>query len=224
MEGGAATSVGDGPLATRLRRRAAPLGPWLLGLVAGLLVLGPALRGGSLLSLDLVVTPRTPVPPGIWGLGPELPHRVPFTLPLAWASTLIGGTTAWNLVVLAALMTATAGVWKLAAGAPSICRVRWALVYAVSPFVLTCLGVGQLSFVVAIALLPWALPTLLQPDHDIGQTLIWCCAFGATGEFGLIALVAMAVGLLAALRSPRTVGDRGVRRRSARVARSPGSS
>ena len=40
-------------------------------------VLGPALKPGSLLNLDLVFTPRMPVPRGIWGLGPELSRRIP---------------------------------------------------------------------------------------------------------------------------------------------------
>jgi hypothetical protein len=172
--------------------------PWIVGVTAGLVVLGPALRGGSLLSLDLVVTPITPVPRGVWGLGPELPRRVPLTVPLAWASTVIGGPAAWKLVAIAALATACVGSWRLASRAPAVCRAGAGLLYAVSPYVLTRLGVGHLSLVVAMALLPWALPTLLQPDRDLGRTFLWAAALACTGVFGgLFCLLVLAAGVVA---------------------------
>jgi hypothetical protein len=173
--------------------------PWAVGGAAGLVVLGPALRGGSLLSLDLVLTPITPVPRGVWGLGPELPRRVPLTVPLAWASTIIGGPTAWKLVALASIATACAGAWKLASGAPVLCRAGAGLLYALSPYTLTRLGVGHLGLVVGMALLPWALPTLLQPDRELGRTFLWSAALSCAGVFGgLFCLVVIAVGIAAA--------------------------
>src|SRR5690625_2728305 len=48
-----------------------------IGVVVALMVLGPALRSGPLLDLDLLVTPEIPVPNGLWGLGPALSQRVP---------------------------------------------------------------------------------------------------------------------------------------------------
>jgi hypothetical protein len=170
--------------------------PWAVGIGAGLAVLGPALRGGSLLSLDLVVTPRIPMPRGVWGLGPELPRRVPLTAALAWMSTVIGGPTAWKLAAVAAVAGACAGAWRLAAGAPRICRLGAGLLYALSPFTLTRLGVGHLGLVVAMAMLPWALPTLLQPSRDPGRTFLWSAALGCAGVFGgLLALPVVIVGL-----------------------------
>jgi hypothetical protein len=184
--------------------------PWLLGLAAGAVALGPALGGGgSLLSLDLVVTPRIPVPRGVWGLGPELPRRVPFTVPLAWASTVVGGSRIWTLVALAAFAAASAGAWKLAEGAPAIARSGAALLYALSPFVLTRLGVGDLALVVAMAILPWALPTLLRPDEDLRRTFLWAAALGCTGQFGgVLGLFVVAVGVLGSRgrRAPGVAG------------------
>jgi hypothetical protein len=192
------------PLAAAAERRLftfRALAPWAVGAAAGLVVLGPALRGGSLLSLDLVVTPITPVPRGVWGLGPELPRRVPLTVPLAWASTVIGGPTAWKLIAVGAMSTACAGAWKLARGAPTACAAGAGLLYALSPYTLTRLGVGHLGIVVAMALLPWALPTLVQPDRDVGRTFLWAAALACAGVFGgLFCLLGLAVGIAATRR------------------------
>ena len=57
-------------------------------------MLEPAFKRGSLLFFDLVLTPRIPVPAGAWGLGPQLPRRMPLGLVLAWASTVVGGRAA----------------------------------------------------------------------------------------------------------------------------------
>src|SRR5438552_13100477 len=92
------------------RLRAAP---WLAGGALAGLVLGPALGPGSLLNLDLVFTPTIPVPRGVWALGPELSRRVPLGVMLAWISSVVGGPVAGKLLLLAALVVAFAGAWRL---------------------------------------------------------------------------------------------------------------
>lgn len=183
----------------RPRRGTLPMWiPWPLGLVAALVVLGPALRPGSLLSLDLVMTSRIPLPRGVWGLGPDLPRRVPLGVLLSWTSTLIGGEAAGKLLLVASLTLAFVGAWRLATGTPVLCRLAAGLLYTLSPFVLTRLGVGHWGVMAAIAVLPWALPHLLRPGDDLGRSFGWAAALGATGVTGgVYAGVAIAVGLLA---------------------------
>src|SRR4051794_24928230 len=65
--------------------------PWAVGLLLGLVVVGPGLSGGSLLSLDLLVTPDIPVPNGVYGLGPALSQRVPLFALLGLGSAVVGG-------------------------------------------------------------------------------------------------------------------------------------
>jgi hypothetical protein len=171
---------------------------WLAGVAAGVAVLGPALRPGSLLSLDLVVTPRIPVPSGVWGLGPELPRRVPYGVVLAWASTAVSGPLAVKALLLAAIAVAFVGAVRLAADAPAVARVGAGLAYALSPFLLTRIGAGHLGVVAAHAVLPWALPVLLRPADRLARTFLWAVALACTGfAGGLLCLALVVVGVVA---------------------------
>ncbi len=173
-------------------------GPWLLGTVIALVVAGPVLAPGMLLNLDLMLTPEIPVPAGVWGLGPELPRRLPFFVPMAWLSTVVDGATVGKLVMVLTIATAFAGAHRLAAGAPPLARIAAGLVYAGGPFLVTRLAVGHLGIALAAAVLPWALPHLLRPADDLARTLLWSAALGACGiNGGILAGVLVLVGLVA---------------------------
>lgn len=169
-----------------------------MGAAVALVCLGPALRPGSLLSLDLVVTPTVPVPRGIWGLGPDLPRRVPLGVVVAWGSTLVGGPAMAKMLFGVCITVAFVGAWRLASGTPVACRLGAGLLYAWSPFALTRLGVGHWMLLATIAVLPWALPTLLRPGADLARTFLWAAALGVTGvNGGLYGAVLVGVGLVA---------------------------
>ncbi|MDQ6783916.1 MAG: hypothetical protein M3063_10820, partial [Actinomycetota bacterium] len=172
--------------------------PWLVGAALALAVVGPALRSGNLFLLDATFVHDFPVPSGIWGLGPELPRRVPLGLALAWFSAVLGGAASAAMVMGAAVMVAFAGAARLAAGAPGVARLGAGLVYGVSPFLLTRLGAGQLNVLAATAVLPWALPSLLAPGKRPATTFLWAAAMAATGSVGgSFVAVAVLVGLVA---------------------------
>lgn len=180
------------------RRLVGTATPWLVGLGLGLAVVGPALAAGSLLNLDLVVTPDIPVPPGVWGLGPELPRRLPFFVPMAWLSTAIDGALVGKLVMVATIAAAFAGAYRLAQGASAPARAAAGVIYAAGPFLATRLAVGHFGTALAAAVLPWALPTLLRPSDDLRRTMLWSAAMGFAGiNGGLLALVAVLVGVIA---------------------------
>jgi hypothetical protein len=171
---------------------------WVAGLAAGAAVLGPGLGPGSLLSLDLVLTQRIPVPPGVWGLGPPLPQRVPLSVPLAWLSSLAGGPAVGKALVVVAVAAAFAGAVRLAVGAPLAARVGAGLLYAAGPFAVTRVAAGHLNVLVALAVLPWALPSLLAPSARVRATFAWCVALAVAGPAGgAVALPAVLVGLVA---------------------------
>lgn len=151
-----------------------------------------------MLNLDLVITPEIPVPRGVWGLGPDLPRRLPLGVVLAWASSLAGGP--WAAVALfgLCLTVAFAGAWRLSDAASPLCRLGAGLLYTLSPFTLTRLGVGHWMLVAAVAVLPWALPHLLRPGDRPARTLLWAAALGFTGvNGGLYAVVLVLIGLVA---------------------------
>jgi hypothetical protein len=172
--------------------------PWLVGLAGAVVVLGPTLAGGSILNLDFVALPELHLPRGAWGLGPELPRRVPMFVLLAWTAPLLGGTLGMKLLLVTSLAAATAGATRLALPVPLPWRLGAGLVYAFSPFTLTRIGVGHLFIVATMALLPWALPWLLEPGRSRPRTLLWGFAFGLIGWYGgLTAGIVVVVGMIA---------------------------
>lgn len=175
-----ASSEGVEPGRDSLRRWAHAL----LALGIAVAVIGPGLGRGALFNLDLVAVPWLDVPRGFFGLGPELPRRTPFWVPIALLSPVVPATLTVKVVMLAVFVGAWCGMrrWALRLG------VRWPLaaaaVYAFSPFVLTRTAVGHLMITVPLAILPWVLPTLLRPDRDLRRTYLAAVALGLAGHFG----------------------------------------
>lgn len=172
--------------------------PWAAGLVLGLVVLGPALCPGALFNLDLVLTPVIPVPQGVWGLGPELPRRLPFMVPLAWLSSVVDGAAAAKVMLVAVFAGAFVGAQRLVEGRSAVTRVATGLLYAASPFLVTRVVTGYLGVALAMAVLPWVLPRLLQPSGSPARTLLAASALGVCGVTGgIVATVVVVAGLLA---------------------------
>jgi hypothetical protein len=188
-----------------------PRAAWVAAAGLAVVLLGPVLGPGSLLTLDLVVTDPVPVPRGVWGLGPELPRRVPLWVPLAWLSPLVSGEALGKALLALCIALAFAGAYRLADRLAHEARlagdglglVPWAasgaaLVYAASPFLLTRLAVGHLMVAVPVALLPWFLPVLLDPGRSPARTFLAALALGIAGPFGAaLAVVTVVVGLAA---------------------------
>jgi hypothetical protein len=171
--------------------------PWLVGVAVAVVVLGPALAPGSVFAYDLALPPDLPVPRGVWGLGPELPRRVPLLAVPAWLAPLVPSWLTGKAIMVAALAAAFVGVFRLLRDRSTIAAVSAGLVYAVSPFVLTRLAAGHLPIVVAVALLPWCFRRLLRPGDDLAATALCCGALACTGSYGgLVALVFVAAGLV----------------------------
>jgi len=174
---------------------------WLGPTVIAVLLLGPALRPGALFNLDLILTPRLDTPLGFWGLGPELPRRLPLWLPISWLSVLIPATVVGKVLLVALFVVPWVGMARLTkriatTASPYVCHVAGAL-YALSPFILTRAAVGHFNVTMPHAVLPWVLPVLLRPGRRLGATFVACFAMGFAGHFG--GSVALTVILVAVL-------------------------
>jgi hypothetical protein len=170
---------------------------FLCGAAGSVLLLGPLFRGGAFLGLDVAVLPTMKIPAGVWGLGPELPRRGLWLVPASWLGQLVGGTRAVALLLAMALTFGFVGAARLSAEAPKICRLGSGTLYAFGPFVVTRIGVGHESLVIAMGILPFALDALLHPGEDLGRTFRWSAAMALAGTFGgLLACVTLAVGLV----------------------------
>ena len=171
--------------------------PWVLGLALAVVWLGPALGPGGLFSLDLILPPDVPVPRGVWGLGPELPRRVPFMVPAAWLSPLVGGANVGKAMLVGTMTLAFVGAYRLVVARSRLAAVGAGMTLALSPFLLTRLAAGHVMIATTMALLPWAYPRLLRPAERLDRTYLWCLALACTGNYGgMVALVVLAAGLV----------------------------
>lgn len=167
----------------------------------GLMIAGPMLKRGIVLNLDFLLLPHAPLPNGFWALGPELPRRLPVMLPLTWLDPVVGSVAVGKAMAVASIAGAFIGATRLArqVGLPW----RWAAgaIYALGPFATTRLAVGHLFVLAAMAVLPFAAPTLLRPTRDLRRTFSWAAALALTGFLGgVFAVVLVCVGAVGAAR------------------------
>lgn len=172
---------------------------------SALLLAGPALLPGSLLSLDLVVTPHVGFPEAILGIGGEVARRVPLGALFAGLGAVVGDPIAAKGLLVAFVAVAFAGMARLTRPAPLVTRLAAAGIYALGPFVATRIGAGHWAIVAAMAIFPWALPNLFAPGSHLPRTFLWLTAAALTGVFGgLVASLIAIVG--ASFEERRRIG------------------
>lgn len=126
----------------------------LLGLVVGLLVVGPWIGNGYLLLLDWVSGPNQTLTPGVYGLSGSALDAMPFRLATQAVRNMVGpAATAW-LIILVFFPLAAGGIAAATRGS------RWRVYPAVilficNPFVVDRVRAGHVSVLLALALLPW---------------------------------------------------------------------
>jgi hypothetical protein len=177
--------------------------PWAVGLLVGLVVVGPGLSGGSLLSLDLLVTPDIPVPNGVYGLGPALSQRVPLFAVLGLGSAVVGGPVITKVLIVGFLACGFAGAARLVRViAPgdlpvgALGQLAAGLLWAAGPYALTRVGVGHINLLWVVAILPWVLPRLCRPADHLPSTYLAALAMAIGGPGGgTLGVAAAAVGL-----------------------------
>lgn len=178
-----------------------------MGVVLAILVMGPGLGPGSLLNLDLLVTPDIPIPNGIFGLGPQLSQRTPFFVLFGLGSWLVGGPLATKILLVILLAAGYTGMSRLVGRSGGrLSGLVAGVLWVAGPFAVTRLSVGHLSLVWLIAVLPWIVRPLLHPSADWRRTFLASLAMAFGGPaVGMLGLVVLVVGLAAEPRTERRV-------------------
>jgi len=131
--------------------------PAAWALLLAVLLLGPALAPGLVLSYDMVWVPDLALRPDSFGLGSGLPRAVPSDAVVAVLDELVPGALLQKLVLIGSLVAAGAGVARLVEGLPLLARLT-AVSFAVwNPFVVERLLIGHWPVLLGCAVLPWIL-------------------------------------------------------------------
>ncbi|WP_164477866.1 hypothetical protein [Nocardioides pantholopis] len=182
-------------MALTLRRRV----PELWAAVLAVLLLGPALAPGYVLSYDMVWVPDLALRPGFLGLGSGLPRAVPSDLVVALADEIVPGMMLQKLVLLGALVGAGIGASRLAP-AGLVPRLVAVTVYVWNPFVVERLVIGHWPVLVGYAVLPWVIEagTAWRRGGRLPLRLLWLVPLGGlsagAGLVTAVVLLAFAAG------------------------------
>lgn len=191
--------------------------PRAWSVVLALLLLGPALGPGYLLSYDMVWVPDLAVRPDVWGVGSGLPRAVPSDAVVALLDEVVPGMLLQKLVLLAALVAGGIGASRLVVptgpgGSPGrslAAQLAAVSVYQWNPYVAERLLLGHWPVLVGYAALPWVL-LAGRRWRETGRLPSSLLVLAPLGSLSASAGVATAVALLAVAagrrRTPVAVG------------------
>lgn len=143
--------------------------PTVAVLGSAMLILGPLLRPGYVLSYDMVFAPRMPIGADSIGLGSQLPRAVPSDLVVAAASHVLPGDVVQKLVLVGLIVASGFGAARLAAPA-ALPRTAAALAYVWTPYLGERLLLGQWAVLVGYAGLPWLIAAAHRVRRGEGRT------------------------------------------------------
>ncbi|WP_309630769.1 hypothetical protein [Nocardioides zeae] len=182
----------------------------VLAVVAAVLLLGPALAPGVVLSYDMVWVHDLAVTAAGWGWTPGVPRAVPSDQVVALLDEVVPGALLQKVVLLGALVGGGAGAHRLLRGTPGPLGVPVRALAAVlvvwNPFTVERLLLGHWPLLLAAAVLPWSLLAGRRLAGG-GSLPRWWPPLVALGSLSASA------GLLTALGSLLLVGGVGRARR-----------
>lgn len=161
-----------------------------------ILMVAPALLPGFALSYDMVFTPRQDLLPASLGLGGPLPRAVPQDAVVAIVETVLPGQLLQKLILLGIPFLAGLGMLRLLRGASAGARVIAATLAIWNPFVAERLVMGHWGFLLAYAVVPWALAVALDVRRGVPwawMRLVLLVAAGSLTPSGSILVTAVAV-------------------------------
>jgi hypothetical protein len=176
--------------------RLARLAPGLAALVAGLLVLGPALGPGFVLRYDMVFVPEPPV---TWSTG-GFPRAVPSDLVVALLAHVLPAPAVQKLILVGIFVLAGCGAAALVPGNRVIPRLAAAVFYAWNAYLAQRLLLGQWALLLGFAGLPWAVRAAARGGP---WRLALALIPAAVGGFQAMLVSALAVLPVAATGSSR---------------------
>ncbi|MQY07043.1 hypothetical protein [Actinomadura macrotermitis] len=170
--------------------------PGLAGAALGLLVLGPALLPGFVLTYDMVFVPDPVLAPATFGLGAGFPRQVPSDAVVALASAVAPAWLVQKALLLAVFVIGGAGAARLVPSRQPMPRLAAAVFYVWNPYIAERLLLGHWALLLGYAGLPWVVRATLKAAEPHGtRRLVRALIPAAIGGFaamGLSALVAAA--------------------------------
>lgn len=143
------------PAGTTRRSRWLAAVPAAWALVLSLLLLGPALGWGYVLTYDMVWVPQLDLRSDILGLGSALPRAVPSDAVVAVLDGVVPAVLLQKLVLVGALAGAGAGAAALVVERSLAARLVAVTIAVWNPFVVERLLIGHWPLLVGYAVLPW---------------------------------------------------------------------
>jgi len=179
--------------------------PTLVYAVVAVVVLGPALAPGYLLTNDMVFANDMSFPSQAQGTNVSTWASLPYLLILQWLSAVLPGWVVQKFVLFLVLWLSALGVHKLI-GAPKVAAYFAGLLYMLNPYVGLRLLLGQWTMLAVAAVIPFAVTSMLEllrsrsPVAAIRVALLWTLAgvFQLHGFYlvGIIYFVMVIGGLI----------------------------
>ncbi|KQT89251.1 hypothetical protein ASG49_15790 [Marmoricola sp. Leaf446] len=184
--------------------RSRTLLPDLWVVLLSVLLLGPVLSPGFVLTYDMVWVPDLALTRDALGVGSALPRAVPSDAVVAVLDEVVPGALLQKVVLLGCLLGAGTGVARLAR--PSVVvRLVTASVYLWNPFVVERLTMGHWPVLVGYAVAPWVVLALRswRRDGRLPLRLLWLLPLGSLSASTGVVLAVLAVVLALVLRVRR---------------------
>lgn len=186
--------------------------PWAVGLLAGVLALGPALGPGYVLRYDMVFVPDLSLGTVLRGAD-GFPRAIPSDAVVAALSAVLPGDAVQSLALLAVFAVGGAGAARLVlrvlprggAGA-LVASAAAGTAYVWNPFVAERLLLGQWAVLLGYAGLPWVVGAAVRlarvrPGAGFAG-LVRALVPAAVGGFSSVVLTALTAGPVALTAGP----------------------
>lgn len=169
--------------------------PLLWSLALAVLMLGPALGRGFVLSYDMVWVPDLTLRADFLGIASGLPRAVPSDAVIAILDEVVPGELLQKLVLLGALVGAGMGAARLLADLPLSGRLTAIALYQWNPFVVERLLIGHWPVLIGYAALPWIVMGA-RTWRQTGRLPAWLCVLLPLASLSASAGVAAGVTLV----------------------------
>lgn len=163
-------------------------------LLLGVLLLGPALGPGFVLTYDMVWVPDLALRADFLGVGSALPRAVPSDAVIAVLDEVIAGMLLQKILLLASLVGGGIGMARLMMDQARLAQLVAVSFYVWSPFVVERLVLGAWPVLIGYAVLPWLLLVARRwrVDGDLPASLPFLVVLGSlSAGAGLVTAVAL---------------------------------
>lgn len=165
-----------------------------VGLLLGLLALGPGVGPGYLLSYDMVFVPTPQFNAAVLGVSGTVARAVPSDAVVAGLARVLPADLVQKLVLLAIFTLACAGAARLLARERRAAQLAAGVLYAWNPYVAERLILGQWALLLGYAGLPWVFIAAARLDtRRVKSVLLAAVALlpAAVGGFAAMAISAL---------------------------------